>query len=118
MITALIVLGGGLGAVLRWLVTLWLGTTDRGFPLGTTVVNVVGSFALGVAVGMGSSIAEFDTQPLTVGLLGGFTTFSTWMVQIADQDDRRVSDAIAIIPTVVGVMFAAGGVMLGRVVVG
>jgi fluoride ion exporter CrcB/FEX len=53
-----------------------------------------------------------------VGLLGGFTTFSTWMVQIADQDDRRVSDAIAIIPTVVGVMFAAGGVMLGRVVVG
>lgn len=118
MITTLIVLGGGFGAVLRWLATMWLGTTGKGFPVGTTAVNVVGSFALGVAVGMGTSIADFDTQPLTIGLLGGFTTFSTWMVQIAQEEDRRQSDAIAAIPTVLGVAAAALGVWIGRLVAG
>lgn len=118
MITTLVVLGGGLGAVLRWLATMWLGTTERGFPLGTTTVNVVGSFALGIAVGVGTAVGDFDTQPLTVGVLGGFTTFSTWMVQIAQEEDRKRSDLIAAIPTVVGVLAAAVGVGLGRAFAG
>jgi CrcB protein len=118
MITTLIVLGGGLGAVLRWLATIWLGTTEQGFPVGTTFVNVLGSFSLGIAVGAGASLADFDTQPLTVGVLGGFTTFSTWMVQITQEEDRKPSYLIAVVPTVVGVLAAAAGVWLGRAFAG
>ena len=114
MIVVLIMVGGGLGAVARWGATLWIGQSARGFPMGTTVVNVVGSFALGFIVGAEMSLGSFDPQPLTVGLLGGFTTFSTWMVQIADEEDRKRSDFIVLVPTLVGVAVAAVGIGLGR----
>lgn len=78
MITALIILAGGVGAVARYTVgRAALSLTDR--PLGTAVVNVVGAATLGLVVALGS---HGDTrQVLAVGLLGGFTTFSTWIVE-------------------------------------
>lgn len=118
MIAALIVVGGGTGAVVRWLTTVWLGTSAKGFPVGTTVVNVAGSLALGVLVGLDTSIAGVDTQPVTVGVLGGFTTFSTWMVQIADEPDRKQSDVIVAVPTVLGLFAAAVGIAFGRLLAG
>lgn len=81
MSAALVFLGGGLGAVLRMLVgrasLLWFGPT---FPWGTLIVNVAGSFAIGLLAGL---FAAFETgQPLRLflvtGLLGGFTTFSAF----------------------------------------
>lgn len=118
MIPVLIIVGGGSGAVLRWMVTLWLGTTTGGFPLGTTAVNVVGSFFLGVLVGLDTTIGGIDPQPLTVGVLGGFTTFSTWMVQIADEDDMKMSGIAAVVPGILGVGAAAVGVGIGRFISG
>ena len=116
MIVALIVIGGGVGAVLRWLTTLWLGATDAGFPIGTTVVNIVGSFALGVAYGLNISIATFDAQPLTAGVLGGFTTFSTWMVEIDDEREPTRKIAVAIVPLILGIAAAALGLIVGRAI--
>lgn len=76
-------LAGGVGAVCRYLagrtVATRLGTE---FPFGTLTVNVVGSFALGLVAGG----ADLD-RPLAVavvGFLGGFTTFSTWMLESVD----------------------------------
>jgi len=116
VIVALIVIGGGVGAVVRWLTTLWLGTTDTGFPIGTTVVNITGAFILGVAYGLHISIATFDTQPLTVGVLGGLTTFSTWMVEIDDERDPKPKIAATVVPLISGVAAAALGLIVGQAI--
>ncbi|MCA8867955.1 MAG: fluoride efflux transporter CrcB [Rhodobacteraceae bacterium] len=66
--------GGALGASLRYLVTLGVA-----FPFGTLVVNVLGSFLMGLAV-VGLSSRGLDRLGLLVmtGMLGGFTTFSAF----------------------------------------
>lgn len=74
--------GGALGAVLRYAVSLLVARAWSGeFPLATFLVNVAGSFALGVVVAFGAERGGFD--PLTrlalaTGVLGAFTTFSTF----------------------------------------
>lgn len=73
-------LAGSAGAVCRYLVSGWVqrGSTS-GFPVGTLAVNVLGAFGLGLVVGAGS-VESMATVALA-GFLGGFTTFSTWMVE-------------------------------------
>ncbi len=81
----MVVLGGGIGAVLRYLVT---GFVSRifpwQFPWGTLAVNTLGSFAMGFlwaffeeGGGLPSSVRVF----LMIGLLGSFTTFSTFSLE-------------------------------------
>lgn len=76
---------GGLGSVARVLVDDGvMSRARRAFPVGILVVNVSGSLALGVLVGAG---VDGDALRLAgVGLLGGYTTFSTWML-----DSRRLA---------------------------
>lgn len=78
----LIAVGGGVGSLLRYAMQGWGQSLTRGnFPLGTMLVNVVGCFAIGV---LNMLFAERIPIPaeyrigLTVGLLGGFTTFSAF----------------------------------------
>lgn len=79
--------GGAFGAVSRYLVYVVAGQVlGTGFPFGTLIVNVVGSFAMGVLV-EGSALA-WDVGPqvrlfLAVGVLGAFTTFSTFSLDVA-----------------------------------
>lgn len=74
--------GGAAGAVGRYLVMSGVGHLfGTGFPLGTIVVNVLGSFVLGVLVEL--SALAWSPAPelralLVVGVLGAFTTFSTF----------------------------------------
>ncbi len=78
----LIVAGGGLGSVLRYLVQGWGQSLTKGtFPLGTMIVNVVGCFAMGVLNMVFAERIPIRMEyrvGLTVGILGGFTTFSTF----------------------------------------
>lgn len=80
MIALLTALAGGLGAAARFLVDTLVARHNRlAFPLGTTVVNVTSCFLLGVLTGLAiahSAQAEL-TAVLGVGLLGGYSTFST-----------------------------------------
>ena len=70
----LVGIGGGLGSILRF--ELSKVTAYRGIPLGTLLVNVIGSFAFSFIV---FSNAPGDIQYLVgIGGLGGFTTFSTF----------------------------------------
>jgi len=71
---------GAIGALARFRVaggvTAW---RPSAFPYGTFVVNISGGFALGLLTGLGvngDAMLVFGT-----GLLGGYTTFSTWMVE-------------------------------------
>jgi CrcB protein len=71
---------GGVGAVLRFLVDGSLSSRlATSFPAGTIVVNLSGSLLLGVIVGAGFS--GDGLHLLALGLLGGFTTFSTWVYE-------------------------------------
>lgn len=113
MIPLLIALGGGFGAVARWAVASWFPKTEHGFPVGITIVNMVGSFLLGLVVGfVATNNAGIATEPLTIGFLGGFTTFSTWMVDIDEAPDRRMRWTVALVPTLLGLFAAAAGLGL------
>jgi CrcB protein len=79
--------GGALGAVGRYLligqVASWLGA---GFPFGTLAANVIGSFVMGVLVEAGALFWSPSPELrafLTVGLLGAFTTFSSFSLEVA-----------------------------------
>jgi CrcB protein len=76
-------LGGFLGAVLRFLMSnfVQLVTKSTTFPLGTLVVNVLGSFVIGLLSVVADSQDAFTLQSKSfvfVGILGAFTTFSTF----------------------------------------
>jgi CrcB protein len=78
----LVFVGGGLGAVARyWLQGLVYAQTGTSFPYGTLVVNVLGCLLIGLL--MSSMEERFLVHPqirvfLTIGILGGFTTFSSF----------------------------------------
>ena len=81
MLILMVAAGGALGAVARYGLSGWvqslLSTT---FPLGTLIVNAVGSFALGAVLVFFESLAvTTEVRALvTIGVLGAFTTFSTF----------------------------------------
>lgn len=78
----MIAAGGSVGALLRYAVAgLWLRQSVGAFPLGTLVVNVVGCLVIGVlgAAFAGSFVIREEYRlALMVGVLGSFTTFSTF----------------------------------------
>ena len=107
-------LGGGLGAVARWGIDRSVPRPSGGFPVGITVVNVLGSFALGVLVGWeGDALGVVDSDVVGIGVLGGFTTFSTWMVDIDLAPTAESAARIVGVPLVSGVAAAAIGVLVG-----
>ncbi len=80
----LIALAGGLGAGLRFIVDGFVARSIRApVPLGTLVVNVTGSFCLGLVVAWSADHPSYDDLAtiLGTGLLGGYTTFSAASVE-------------------------------------
>lgn len=109
-----IALLGGAGAVLRFeLDGLVQRITDE-FPLGTLTVNAAGSLALGILVGArvgGDALLLAGT-----GLLGSFTTFSTWMLEtqrLTEDGDERVAVWNVGLSLAVGLVAAGGGWAIG-----
>ena len=87
-----VALGGALGAVGRYLTVAGVGAvTGLAFPFGTLVVNVVGSFILGALV-ESAALAWSPSQELramlVVGVLGAYTTFSTFSLDVVLQLER------------------------------
>lgn len=79
----LVGLGGFLGSVLRYAVGGWVGRLKSGwtFPIETLSINVAGCVVLGALAGLAESRGVFSATTrafLFIGLLGGFTTFSTY----------------------------------------
>ena len=75
--------GGVVGAMMRYLVVVWLngGLGASAFPYGTLAVNAVGCFLIGLVVGFAEAHRPLSPEVhafLVVGVLGGFTTFSAF----------------------------------------
>jgi fluoride exporter len=109
---------GALGAVARFRVDSAVSARlPSDFPIGTLVVNLTGSFALGVLVG--ASVTHRVAFVLGTGFLGGYTTFSTWMVE--SERLGEVSDVVALLrnlwlPILAGLGTAAAGFYLGQAI--
>ncbi len=82
---AFIAAGGATGALLRyWLSTGVYSILGRGFPYGTLVVNIVGSLLMGLLYVFLFERMDVSTEwraGLVIGLLGAFTTFSTFSIE-------------------------------------
>ena len=99
----LIAVGGAVGSILRYLVhgsvQRWVDPLDDGavFPLGTLTVNVLGCLVIGMLTALFSGpwpLREEYRIGLTVGLLGGFTTFSTFGLEsfgLVNQGNLRLA---------------------------
>ncbi|MDX8048460.1 fluoride efflux transporter CrcB [Lentzea sp. BCCO 10_0798] len=86
-VLAAVALGGGLGALARYGLTLLLPTRPGQFPWGTFVINTLGCLLIGVLMVLITEVwtAHRLVRPfLGVGVLGGFTTFSTYALEIRD----------------------------------
>ena len=77
----LVFIGGGLGAVSRFLVTTALAGKLGNFPLGTLTANFFGSLLMGLVVGILAGRFESVRLFIAVGFLGGFTTFSSFSAE-------------------------------------
>jgi len=120
MINAVIIgIGGFFGAIARYGVALWIGQRwGRSFPLGTFVINVSGSFMIGLAMSLLTE--RFIVNPqwrllLVVGFLGAYTTFSTFEYETGAllKDSEWLSAGLNVVLSVV-VGFV--GLKLGEVI--
>jgi CrcB protein len=115
--------GGFFGAIARYVVDGWVVTsTGGGFPWGTLVVNVTGSFVLGVLF---AASVERDVlpaairAPVLIGFIGAYTTFSTLTLESWRLvEDGSYVAAFANIggSMVLGMIAVVAGLVLGRLV--
>lgn len=117
----LVASGGAVGSVMRYLVASTVQTmTNTSFPFGTLTVNVVGSFVMGflyVFIIERSSLSPEWRLLLLVGLLGGFTTFSSFSIETMNllEQSQIIKALYNIVGSVVICLSATWlGIKLGR----
>ncbi len=118
----LIGVGGGIGAICRFLLSRSVQMIfPFGFPLGTLVVNISGSFLIGflsiLLFNRFGSMGPELRALLLVGLLGGFTTFSTFSLEAMElwENGAGIKLIFYILFSVgLGLFAAYGGLILGR----
>ena len=106
---------GGVGACARLLLDGTVSPRFVGpFPYGTLLVNVSGSFVLGLLVGIA---LEGDAYRIAgVGLIGAFTTFSTWTLEsqrLGEDGELRLGIVNFVVSLILGVAAAWAGRQLG-----
>ena len=113
-------LGGALGALARWGVAEALPSPAGGWPWATLLVNLTGCLLIGVLTGV---LAARDPEPawarpfLAVGVLGGYTTYSAFAVEVVTLTDAgalATAAAYVLASVVGGVLAVAAGVAAVR----
>lgn len=83
----LVGIGGFIGSVCRYLIGFIPLSPSNGFPVKTLVINVAGAFAIGLIAAAAAKNADISPRImllLKTGICGGFTTFSTFALEISD----------------------------------
>ena len=123
-----VMLAGGVGSVLRYLLVLGheaflrsrrrpVSVDDETLPTvtGTFVVNVVGALVMGVVI---AATGAMEAQPvLTTGLLGGFTTFSAFsleMMQMAERGELALAGGYAVASVLLALLALFAGLVFGK----
>lgn len=119
MLVALIA-AGGVGAGIRYVIDVVVTRGRReAFPVGILVINVSGSALLGLITGLGTIVAPDWLAVLGVGLLGGYTTFSTVSVETVQlaRRGRRDWALVNLVGTLAAAVVAAAiGLTLGGLI--
>ncbi len=106
-IVAVAAAGGAIGSAARYILSVLIQRMfGTGFPWWTFSVNVIGCFVMGVlveAIALRWSMGQTGQAFLTIGILGGFTTFSAFSLDVATLLERNA-------------MMAAGGYVAGSVI--
>src|ERR1700712_3920151 len=116
-------IGGAIGSVARfWLTGAMTAVTGPRFPWGTLLINVLGSFIIGLVAGITLTPARFAMHPdirifLMTGICGGFTTFSAFSLQtleLLQSGDTVAALGYAIGSVVLCVIATCAGWALGN----
>jgi CrcB protein len=117
----LIALFGAAGVLGRYLIDQRIGSgLTNNFPLSTFVINCIGSFLIGVVVVLAHQTQIFPKDigtVLSVGLIGGFTTFSAFSLQtfqLFERGEYVIAGAYLFGSPLLGLLFVAGGIFLTR----
>ena len=120
---AAVMIGGAIGSALRYAMSTWIAEAiPSTFPWGTLAVNVIGSFVIGFFTALTGPDGPLLVSPvakafLTIGILGGFTTFSSFSLQtmLLMQDGQWLAAAGNVLSSVVLCLLAvAGGIALAN----
>lgn len=116
-----IALFGALGCLARYLLSGWVyALAGRGFPYGTLAVNVVGAFLIGLIMEFGlrtTLIPQELRVGLTIGFLGGLTTFSTFSYETFRllEDGEFITAAVNVLASVLVCLVCTwAGIMTAR----
>ncbi len=120
-IVVLIALFGALGCLTRYFLSGWVyNLLGRGFPYGTFAVNIVGAFIIGLVMefGMRSALIPANLRiGLTIGFLGGLTTFSTFSYEtfrLLEDGEFLVAGANVLLSVVACLLFTWLGIVAAR----
>ena len=113
--------GGALGSVLRHGVNRLTASRWTSFPVGTVVVNLSGCFVIGLLAGLIAtkrlSLPFYAREFVFVGILGGFTTFSTFSLEtvwLAQQGYAGRAAAYVALSLALSLAAMAAGLLVGR----
>lgn len=112
----LVFIGGGLGAMSRFLLTTALAGKLGNFPLGTLTANLIGSLFMGLVIGLLAGRYESVRLFVAVGFLGGFTTFSSFSAEtlsLIQSGQIFTAAANVIVSVVAGLVACFIGLKLG-----
>lgn len=118
-----VIVGGAIGGSARYTISGALDRRSAGrFPWGTLVVNIGGSFLLGVVLSVETIVMQ-STEPrafLAAGILGAFTTFSTYsreLVEMVEKPDlRRQAGIYAVGSVALGLIAVVSGTLFGELI--
>ena len=115
LVWSAVVLGGGAGAVGRFLLDgVVSAAAGKDFPFGTLAVNVSGAVILGLLTGLALSDTAFLLAG--TGVVGSYTTFSTWMLEtqrLAEERQHLKVAANIVVSLALGIAAAALGSAIG-----
>lgn len=120
----LVAAGGAIGAVVRYLLGGWIqGRLGPDFPWGTFIVNVSGSLLIGVVLGLvdRGALSGEARLFLAVGILGGYTTFSTFSyetLKLIEQGNLGATLLNALGQVAAGLVAVYVGVVISRAIGG
>jgi CrcB protein len=117
----LIAIGGAAGALARYLVDTWVSErVASAFPWGTFVINLSGSFVLGLLFVLTierDALPPDIRPPVLIGFIGAYTTFSTWMLEswrLVESGSVALAAANLFGSMGLGVLALVCGVAVGR----
>ena len=115
----LVAVGGGLGSIFRYAISSWSKSLTS-FPFGTLSINAIGSFLIGILMGIAATDGKMQASWqlfLATGLCGGFTTFSAFSIETIQlfQEGRSTLAFMYILTSILfGLIMSWGGYALMR----